>query len=263
MIQLHTWPMLTTRPSCYACASRHPGIPASRHCALAGGVTTIRDLGDRDYVSLTLRDWFRSTAEVGPTILTSGPPITVTGGHCWVLGGEADGEEGDPPCRAHARGPRRGPDQDHGHRRQHDSVARSTRITVHGHRTVGRSGDSARRPRSPPTRTAAKGIADAMAAGVDSIEHCTFFTADGIDADPDVIAELGCRQAVVSVTGGAIPGSTTPYPAIAKRLVAIQANHAALHKAGARIVCGTDAGVGQTKPHDVLRYAVSALPPSG
>ena len=28
--------------------------------ALAGGVTTIRDLGDRNYVSLTLRDWFRS-----------------------------------------------------------------------------------------------------------------------------------------------------------------------------------------------------------
>jgi imidazolonepropionase-like amidohydrolase len=71
--------------------------------ALAGGVTTIRDLGDRNYVSLTLRDWFRSTAEVGPTILTSGPPITVTGGHCWFLGGEADGEEGvREAVRAHA-----------------------------------------------------------------------------------------------------------------------------------------------------------------
>ena len=62
--------------------------------ALAGGVTTIHDLGDRNYVSLTLRDWFRTTAEVGATILTSGPPITVTGGHCWFLGGEADGEDG-------------------------------------------------------------------------------------------------------------------------------------------------------------------------
>jgi len=34
-------------------------------------------------------------------------------------------------------------------------------------------------------------------------------------------------------------------------------NHAALHRAGARIVCGTDAGVGPNKPHDVLRYGVS------
>jgi len=62
--------------------------------ALAGGVTTIRDLGDRNYVSLTLRDWFRSGAEVGPEILTAGPPLTTPGGHCWFLGGEADGEEG-------------------------------------------------------------------------------------------------------------------------------------------------------------------------
>jgi len=108
-----------------------------------------------------------------------------------------------------------------------------------------------------------QGIADAMAAGVDSIEHCTFFTADGVDADPDVIAELGRRHTVVSVTFGSTPGSTTPYPAIAKRLAAIQANHAALHRAGARIVCGTDAGVGPNKPHDVLRYGVSALPAIG
>ena len=61
--------------------------------ALAGGITTIRDLGDRNYVSLTLRDWFRSGAEVGPEILASGPPITVTRGHCWFLGGEADGAD--------------------------------------------------------------------------------------------------------------------------------------------------------------------------
>ncbi len=62
--------------------------------ALAGGVTTIRDLGDRNYVSLTLRDWFRGGAEVGPEILASGPPITVSRGHCWFLGGEADGRDG-------------------------------------------------------------------------------------------------------------------------------------------------------------------------
>ena len=34
-------------------------------------------------------------------------------------------------------------------------------------------------------------------------------------------------------------------------------NHAALRRAGATIVCGTDAGVGPNKPHDVLRYGVS------
>ena len=96
-----------------------------------------------------------------------------------------------------------------------------------------------------------------MTAGVDSIEHCTFFTADGVEADPEVIAELGRRRAVVSITSGSLPGTTPPYPAIVKRLQAVMTNHAALHRAGARIVCGTDAGVGPNKPHDVLRYGVS------
>ena len=34
--------------------------------ALAVGITTIRDLGDRDYLSLTLRDWFGAATRSGP-----------------------------------------------------------------------------------------------------------------------------------------------------------------------------------------------------
>lgn len=51
--------------------------------ALRAGITTIRDLGDRGYVTLALR----SDPEL-PTILASGPPLTAPGGHCWFLGGE-------------------------------------------------------------------------------------------------------------------------------------------------------------------------------
>jgi imidazolonepropionase-like amidohydrolase len=55
--------------------------------ALRGGVTTLRDLGDRRWVTLPLR------GAVGlPTILAAGPPITRVGGHCWYLGGECEGE---------------------------------------------------------------------------------------------------------------------------------------------------------------------------
>lgn len=50
--------------------------------ALRGGVTTVRDLGDRGYLSLGLR------GRAGlPTIVTAGPPITTPGGHCHFLGG--------------------------------------------------------------------------------------------------------------------------------------------------------------------------------
>jgi imidazolonepropionase-like amidohydrolase len=45
--------------------------------AARGGVTTVRDLGDRGYLSLSLR------GRAGlPTIVASGPPITSLGGHC-------------------------------------------------------------------------------------------------------------------------------------------------------------------------------------
>src|SRR5947207_1717837 len=57
--------------------------------ALAGGVTTVRDLGDRDYLSLGLR------GQPGlPTILAAGPPVTTTpAGHCHYLGGAAEPTE--------------------------------------------------------------------------------------------------------------------------------------------------------------------------
>src|SRR5271157_4136256 len=52
--------------------------------ALRGGVTTVRDLGDRGYLSLGLR----GRADL-PTIVAAGPPITTPGGHCHYLGGAA------------------------------------------------------------------------------------------------------------------------------------------------------------------------------
>jgi imidazolonepropionase-like amidohydrolase len=106
------------------------------------------------------------------------------------------------------------------------------------------------------------GIADAMRAGADSIEHCTFFSADGVNADPGILEELARRQIAISMTGGTLPGSIAPYPAMRERLAAIFANHAVLHRAGARIVCGTDAGVGPNKPHDVLPHGVSSFLPA-
>jgi imidazolonepropionase-like amidohydrolase len=232
--------------------------------AVAGGVTTIRDLGDRNYVSLTLRDWFRAGAEVGPEILASGPPITVTRGHCWFLGGEADGVDGIG--RAVRDRSSRGVDvikiMATGGNMTPTVGPHESQYTVDEIRAATTAAHDAGLPIAAHAH-GGQGVADAMAAGVDSIEHCTFFTADGVEADPEVIAELGRRRAVVSITGARLPGGATPFPAIAKRMQAIMTNHAALHRAGARIVCGTDAGVTTSKPHDVLRYGVSSFPTIG
>lgn len=60
--------------------------------ALAGGVTTMRDVGAALDVDLSLRAFYRNTGEIGPTILCCGKPVTCTGGHCHYMGGTADCE---------------------------------------------------------------------------------------------------------------------------------------------------------------------------
>jgi hypothetical protein len=51
------------------------------------GITTVRDLGDRDRVTLRLREEIALRPDTGPHLLVSGPPITTARGHCWLLGG--------------------------------------------------------------------------------------------------------------------------------------------------------------------------------
>ena len=231
--------------------------------ALAAGITTIRDLGDRNYVSLTLRDWFLDGNEVGPRIVASGPPLTVTGGHCWFLGGEVDGEDairqavrdrithGVDVIKVMATGGNMTPTVPP-HESQYtraeiaaavaEAHANGLLVAVHAH--------------------GGQGIVDALAAGVDSIEHCTFFTADGVDADPAVLEQTARCGAAISMTAAVLPGTVAPYPAIRQRLAAVIANHATLFRSGARVVCSSDAGVSPNKPHNVLPYGVSDFLPS-
>jgi imidazolonepropionase-like amidohydrolase len=102
-------------------------------------------------------------------------------------------------------------------------------------------------------------VVDAVAAGVDGLEHVTFMTADGVDPVPrDLLGELVARRVVLGLTVGAVPGAAV-LPAMAVRLPALQANARLLCASGAPITAGTDGGVSPGKPHDVLPYAIEAL----
>jgi imidazolonepropionase-like amidohydrolase len=60
---------------------------------LAGGITTMRDVGEKGQVGQMMK---RSIAEgliPGPRVLTAGQPIMRTGGHGWYLGREVDGAD--------------------------------------------------------------------------------------------------------------------------------------------------------------------------
>jgi imidazolonepropionase-like amidohydrolase len=230
---------------------------ASARRALWAGVTTVRDLGDRNFLSLRLREEVRQVAGSGPEILVSGPPITSDGGHCHFLGGAVTGTEAllEAVRERHARGcdvvkimasggaitPGSIP-----HRNQF-TRAELRLVVVEAHRL------------GLPVCAHAQGVEamrDALAAGVDTIEHAFFMTEAGVEPPDDLLDALAAAPLAISMTGGMVPSDVPPPPAVARSIGAVFAAMTSLKERGASMVIGTDAGVGLHKPHDVLPYAV-------
>lgn len=61
--------------------------------ALHAGVTTIRDVGGPDGIDIELAGMIANGEIVGPRMLASGRVVTMTGGHGWWMGRQADGPD--------------------------------------------------------------------------------------------------------------------------------------------------------------------------
>ena len=61
--------------------------------AVRAGVTTIRDVGGSDGVDIDLAQLVESGEVRGPRVLASGRVVTMTGGHGWWMGIQADGPD--------------------------------------------------------------------------------------------------------------------------------------------------------------------------
>ena len=217
--------------------------------ALRAGITTVRDLGDRDYLAVELRDTLGSD---GPEILAAGPPITTPGGHCWFLGGET------PPDRlaeAVAERAARGVDvikvMATGGGITPGSLAHQSQYDLDQLRTVVEAAHAADLPVTAHAH-AGTGIRDAVRAGVDGIEHCTFMTGHGADPDWSVVAEIVDAGVHVGVTAARMPTGNALPP----HVIAARAHVARIQRAGARVVCCSDAGVIPDKPHDCLPHSL-------
>jgi imidazolonepropionase-like amidohydrolase len=211
---------------------------------LSVGVTTARDLGARGYLDVPVRDAIANGTMRGPRMLTAGSPITVTGGHCWFMGGEADtGDEVRRMVRRH-------------HKMGVDLIKV---MSTGGFMTAGSAPWFAQFP-TDQLRAAVEeahrlgkkvaahahgveGIARALAAGVDSLEHCSFVHADGHHG---VVPELADKIA---------ESATYVSPTCNFRLSEMRALMpdrefalGELYRRGCKIIAGTDAGI-DNAPH--------------
>jgi imidazolonepropionase-like amidohydrolase len=71
-------------------------LKAARHAeiTLLAGVTTVRDLGAKNRLNISLKHAIEMGIASGPRVLASGQSICMTGGHGWPFGQEADGVDG-------------------------------------------------------------------------------------------------------------------------------------------------------------------------
>lgn len=233
---------------------------ANARRALVGGVTTLRDLGDRGWVTLGLR----GRADL-PTVLSAGPPITRTDGHCWYLGGGADDEVA--LRAAVAERVERGVDVvkvmvTGGVLTVGRYPVSSTQFTPSELRSIVEATHRAGLPVAAHCHGVA-GIEAALDAGVDAIEHCSFLDADGIARPPeDLLERLAASGIALSITIGRRPEHPLPEM-LAVNLPTFRATWGRLHELGAVLVAGTDAGINESKPHDVLPHALQDFADAG
>jgi imidazolonepropionase-like amidohydrolase len=214
---------------------------------LRTGVTTARDLGDRNGLAFRIAEETAIGQLSGPRILAAGTPATPPGGHCYFLGGEVSGEAevrdlvrrniaaGAAVIKVMTSGG--GLTKDGPRSWQSQFSRNELRALVDEAHSAG-----------VPVAAHAHGteaITEAVDAGVDTLEHCTWMTEDGFDLRRDVLQRIIDQDIAVSVTVS--PHWHMLPKLVNKERVTLMFDQVRqMAEAGARMIVGTDAGVQRT-----------------
>ena len=226
--------------------------------ALAAGITTVRDMGAARSTVFQVRRAMELEHGHGARIVAGGQPITITGGHTWYLGGEADGVDGV--------------------RRKVREMAKLgadfIKVMASGGGTVGTMSwlpafrreelaalveEAHRLDRKAVAHClCAASMDDAVEAGVDQIEHANFLVDQAghqefVPATAERVARAGVPVTGTLAVGGymlkalsAKPDRTAPEQALLDRWRRMHDQNMThfrkLYEAGVRHVAGTDAG---------------------
>lgn len=234
---------------------------------LHSGVTTARDLGDRNGLAFRVAEEVEAGRLSGSRILAAGTPATPPGGHCYFLGGEVTGEEQVRDLvRRNAEagaavikvmtsgggltkdGPRSWQSQFSREELQalvEEAHSAGLPVAAHAHGT--------------------EAITEAVDAGVDTLEHCTWMTEDGFDLRRDVLQRIIDRNITVSTTVS--PHWRMLPKVFGEERANLMFDHVRqMADAGANMIVGTDAGVQRTGfdglPGALTFYAHLGIPNS-
>jgi imidazolonepropionase-like amidohydrolase len=224
---------------------------------LSTGVTTLRDLGDRDHLAISVRRILSREGAAAPRILAAATPLTVPGGHCHFFGGEtADDAEIRALIDANAEG---GADVI-------KVMASGGQITAGGAdmwesqfdaRQIGVIVEHARRHGLPVAAHAhgADAIEACVDAGVSTIEHCTWLAGPQQSDLREPVAKRMAQQGIAACST-----SSRNWRRMVERMgddiaQRIYGRLRWMEDLGVPLIAGTDAGL----PGSVFDDPVGAL----
>ena len=239
-------------------------ILATAHAAttLKAGFTTVRQVGDSGFVSISLRDAIALGHVIGPRIYTAGKSIATTGGHADPTNGKAIDDYDYPTPE---QGVINGPYESYtAVRQRYKDGADGIKLTVTGGvLSVAKSGDNPQFTEEEIEAVVnaakdygmwiavhahgAEGMKRAVLAGVNSVEHGTFMTEEVMD----LMIERGTYY-VPTISAGEFVADKAKidnyFPEIVRPKAAtvgpqIGSTFGKAYNRGVKIAFGTDVGV--------------------